>query len=337
MTPELFVTLIVAFLGVGSAVWTSKTAISDARIARLNSERTETQMEHLRNSLASQAADQDARRDYEYEARKRLYRECEPLLFRLVDASDDLASRTRRIAEAARIGYLGLDGHGWLVGTGGYFFKSTLYRLLAPHVYVHLLEETLTTVDLTLDRDIWEQFLLARQLSDSITDDIDLAKIEPTLDYDPNHVKSRTLQIVEPAKYRHQGLYAGQLDAAVEFMVVKDSGIPPRCMSYAEFEAIFDIMFNRIINNENEEIAQDYQNNEIDMRKKIALQPAVELLLGFHPENLPVFWRVLVVQALICEKLHKTQARRLSKGDDGQDDLLALLPVRQLPDAADIS
>ena len=33
--------------------------------------------------LEAEQAEQNARRDYEYEARKRLYHECEPLLFQL--------------------------------------------------------------------------------------------------------------------------------------------------------------------------------------------------------------------------------------------------------------
>lgn len=55
--------------------------------------RNSTELARLQALLAERKADLDARRDCDYEARKRLYKECEPLLFRLAEASENALRR----------------------------------------------------------------------------------------------------------------------------------------------------------------------------------------------------------------------------------------------------
>jgi hypothetical protein len=45
-------------------------------------------LKHLESELANKAAERDARRDYEYEAKKRLYHEIEPYLFLFSELSE---------------------------------------------------------------------------------------------------------------------------------------------------------------------------------------------------------------------------------------------------------
>ena len=52
-------------------------------------------LERLKSELADEAASKSARRDYEYEARKRLYQEIEPLLFQLHEAAEEAFYRVR--------------------------------------------------------------------------------------------------------------------------------------------------------------------------------------------------------------------------------------------------
>jgi hypothetical protein len=61
---------------------------SDRELAQLNAELIETQERRK------------AQRDYEYEARKRLYSELQPLLFQLVEASDNAYWRIQGLARA---------------------------------------------------------------------------------------------------------------------------------------------------------------------------------------------------------------------------------------------
>ena len=48
---------------------------------------------HLTNELEEQRAIKDARRDYEYDAKKRLYAECEPLVFQALELAESARFR----------------------------------------------------------------------------------------------------------------------------------------------------------------------------------------------------------------------------------------------------
>jgi hypothetical protein len=114
--------------------------------------------------------------------------------------------------------------------------QSTMYRLVAPHVSVRMLQDALTTVDLTLDPLIGRQYRLAQVLHRSLTADYDLAQIEPTLNYDPNHQDADKLSKIEPAVYQRQALYSGLRDIAVEALTVGGPSGRARCQTYGEFE-----------------------------------------------------------------------------------------------------
>jgi len=55
--------------------------------------KNQSEVETLKAHLAEQQAERDARRDYEYEARKRLYHDYRPLLFQLVERSQVALNR----------------------------------------------------------------------------------------------------------------------------------------------------------------------------------------------------------------------------------------------------
>ena len=65
------------------------------------------QLEDVRAALADRNSAAAARRDYEYEARKRLYQHVEPLLFQLYEALEEAHYRVRSLVRTATQGHLG--------------------------------------------------------------------------------------------------------------------------------------------------------------------------------------------------------------------------------------
>src|SRR5262249_28588645 len=63
-------------------------------------------VEELKAKLSETKAERDALRDYEYEARKRLYHECGPLMFQLLEQAEGAINRVRNLARAASQGNL---------------------------------------------------------------------------------------------------------------------------------------------------------------------------------------------------------------------------------------
>src|SRR5262249_21509942 len=93
--PKIIVAVIAAF---SSLV----VAIISAVIARKN----QRDFEVLRAELDEEKKEKDALRDYWYEARKRLYHECEPLLFLLAEVSETARGRIYGLARRAQDGKL---------------------------------------------------------------------------------------------------------------------------------------------------------------------------------------------------------------------------------------
>lgn len=83
--------------------------VAGVRSQRRASE-TAGQLEELRTTLAEERAERDARRDYEYEARKHLYQVCGPLIFQLTERSEDALYRIYSLARTSREGHLSKDG-----------------------------------------------------------------------------------------------------------------------------------------------------------------------------------------------------------------------------------
>jgi hypothetical protein len=248
--------LIALVVAVWTALWTRRTAMTT---------------EKLKAALADQSKERNARLDYEYEARKRLYQELEPLLFRLVDASDEAWHRVLSLARSARFGKIAPD-HGWL-WSRGYYLMSTVYKLLVPMAVIRLFEEKLTFVDLAVEPRLRDQYFLAKTLDRSFTGDHDLK--EKTESYEPDDHHAEELRETEPARYWRQGLYIGAVDIAAAALIVRTDGSPPRIMRYGEFE------------------------QALRGRKTDAFEPVFEVFLGFHPETRPLLWRILLAQAAI--------------------------------------
>jgi hypothetical protein len=116
-----------------------------------NSEfRNEEKLKRLEDELVRKREERNALRDYEYEARKRLYQELAPLLFQLNELAESALRRILALPRDAHKGYIKECG-GWLSDEDGYFVKNTIYRLLAPLAVFKLMQRRLTLFDLALD------------------------------------------------------------------------------------------------------------------------------------------------------------------------------------------
>jgi hypothetical protein len=251
-------------------------------ISALLALRATKKAEMLRANLAAAAAERDARRDYEYEARKRLYAQFEPLLFQLIEHSDNALHRIYSLARTARQGNL-VPGEGWLwaVTSRNYYAVSTLYKLITPAVHFRLMQSRLTLSDLTVDPEINMQYAIAKQIYIAITDDFEVARLGTVkLPYDPNSDRADELRQGDPRSYWRQGLFVGWLDRLLDALIISDSNGTPRCMRYGEFESA-------------------YNSDALSA----AVAPWAEIFLNFHPRERPILWRILLAQAHLYEAL----------------------------------
>jgi hypothetical protein len=264
------------------AIMTSIVSLVVATISIVGGRRNEQALEKLRAGLTEAQAERDARRDYEYEARKRLYQEFEPLLFQFLELGQEAADRIVGLARTARQGNLDPD-HGWLT-RDSYYMRSTIYRLMAPLVIAKLMQRRLTLVDMQVDPRIRVQYSLTRVLYNSFSDHHALAKRDPALDYDPNAGVSDDIRRQNPAKYYAQGLFSMYLDTIVDTLIVQEEHNPPRCMSFGEFESVYP--------SESSDVLRSYGQVR-------------SLFCGFHPQERPVLWRILITQAHLYRALYK--------------------------------
>jgi len=263
-----------------------------AVLAALFTRKNDVRLKQLENELAIKRAEQDARRDYEYEARKRLYQECEPILFQFAELSESAVRRIYALARNAREGNLGPDRY-WLF-TDHYFIRSTIYRLLAPMAAFKILQHRLTGIDLKLDPSINIQYHLARILYYIFSSSPDLAKSDPTIPYDPDQIGAESKDLAEAAKkerrakypeqYWLQGLKVGTLDILSERLILSEKeSSNVRIKSFGEFEQQFF---------EKSDSAVPHDNNSI-------FEVFITIFSYFHPRTRPVLWRALITQAYL--------------------------------------
>ncbi|MCK1384396.1 hypothetical protein [Bradyrhizobium sp. 21] len=246
---------------------------SGPRIERLRSELT-GQIESTRAELTDINSSRSARRDYEYDARKRLYAEIEPLLFQLFEMAEQSYFRVINLARSARLGALGTDETSWL-RADGYYLISSMYYMVLPAVIYRLIRNRMTFIDLDLDEQITAKYYLTKIYAFSLTDDFILAQINPRLDYDPNNKDWSNLVAADPARYRRQGLVLGDMEALLDQLIKKDEK-GTRAMTFAEFES---------------ELSKEQVSEPLSELRK--------LFLKFNPTTKPVFARMLLIQGCL--------------------------------------
>lgn len=244
----------------------------DQDLARLNSELAKNQ-EQLKAALGKEKSLFDARLDYEFDARKRLYLECEPLLFQASNAAVDAKERVIGLAANAGRGFLKPGTGSWL--QDGYYLRSTLFRIFQPLVFLKAITKKMSQIDFGVDSNIGRRIAILQTLHSLLSSGFEMAKAaQSPRAYDPYAKVSQAQRDKHPEKYVRQSLVMGVIDEMVDHMVVEQA-----CIPWYQFNKKFD--------------ARGHD-------KKIFAEVRSWIFI-FHPQTRPVLWRVLIGYAACCE------------------------------------
>lgn len=289
-------------IGLGAAFLTALVSLLVSLITRKTSLQNQTkageqtkELAELQDILEGRRALLAARNEYRYKASIRLYEEYEPLLFQLVEASEDALFRIVSLARAARIGQIRHDGSGWLGGEG-YYLTSTVYRILCPVAVFSIVRRKLTLVDLTVDSHIASEYDYAKRLYVSLSDDFEFARVEPSLEYDPFSGCSDDVLRSDPARYRRQGVAIGSIDNAADALITDREAGRPAIMTLGQF-------------------ATAISDKSSDVWRHVA--EMVDIFTGFHPATRPVLWRSLITMAHLYRSFLATRDARMSRPTHG--------------------
>jgi hypothetical protein len=209
-----------------------------------------------------------------------MYEEFEPLRFTMREAAEAAYFRILSLAYSTKRGDL-MPGSGWF-SREGYYYRSTVYRLLIPSAIFRMMQQKLTVVDLSVDSAIASVYGLAKMAYAIWTESFVLAQITPALEYDPHKRDDISRQDSRASKNVQQGLPSGYLDRSIDALIVREKGEPARLMNYGEFEADFRVP------------------GSITQKANVVLR---EGLIDFHPASRPVLWRLLFTQAIVYRAL----------------------------------
>ena len=164
-------------------------------------------------NLESTLAQDAALRSYEFEARKRLYAEVNPLVFQLRELSRGSRNRARRIVSGEMV-------------VGPDHVLTSVQRLFAPSVVVQEIQRHLTVVDLRLDATLSAQYAVAKELLWTFHSGVAMAGTAPRIPY-----RSST----NPNEPR-QHLTHAHLLRAVDFLTVPEANGTRRPMKQTELD-----------------------------------------------------------------------------------------------------
>jgi hypothetical protein len=139
-------------------------------------------------------AEDKARRDYEYEARRRLYSEFEPLQFRMVELCEIAYERSLSPVGGMRSGRID-NQYATTWPSDPYAMLATVYELMAPLALFKIARAKLTLSDLNLDATIKRQYLLSRELYLLWQSGTELAAASPSIEYDDSDYDGRQVPL----------------------------------------------------------------------------------------------------------------------------------------------
>jgi hypothetical protein len=152
MDPAVVAALITGSVSLLVAVFSvTYTVRTQAKTAKENSGR-DKELARLNASLAQRRDEEAAQRDYSYDARKRLYAEVNPLLFRLRELCPGSIWRIRRIVNEE------------IEVRSEYRARTSTQRLVGPLVVAQEIQRHMTAVDLRVDPTIKAQYIVSREL-----------------------------------------------------------------------------------------------------------------------------------------------------------------------------
>lgn len=260
---------------------TKKTLQSELEEKKLELQK---QLAEFNAKISDDLAAQNARRAYEYDAKKRLYAQVEPLLFQLFEAAEGAFHAVTSLARTQRKGnlpeWLGED-------EDKYYIHSIIHRLFLPLAILRLIQRTTTLIDLNLDTSIRLRYGLLKQAYLTWTDDFGLAEVKPELKYEPNEEDWEQKRKDTPARYWRQGLVIGSVDRLVDAMTVEGNDkSPARPMNFGEW----DVAVGK------------------NATLKRAYEDAADIFIDFDFRNRPVLGRVLITYACMMDVLMSVYA-----------------------------
>jgi hypothetical protein len=251
---------------------------ADKSIETLRGEQSRL-LEDLRSKYSRENRLTEARLDYEYEARKRLYDEVEPILFSAHFAARSTRGRLNAFVDRLREGYISRDKRkSWMADR--YYQRSTVYRIFLPIVLHRLLLRKLSQLDVTLEPVIGRKFMTLSIYPDILVDHFDLANVANfDIPYDPYAEPTKEQLEHKPGEFKFQGLVRGEVERLVSAMIVSDPK-GPAPIEWFQFE-----------------IGLDEKKADLDS----AYHPVRKILTGFHPHTHPVVWRAFIAFLLLSE------------------------------------
>lgn len=254
----------------------------------------EKKLQEFKAKLDEKKSEKDARRDYEYEALRRLYKECSPILFQLSESAAAAFDRIKSLARSAANGKLEDPDNSWLSEKEyRYYLSSTEYRILAPLAYFTILRERITHLDMALDPEIQAFYVLARQGVRVLSEDFKMAEnFSHKISYAPNIIEENPNDVVSQKKNRQQGIPRGIVESALEAMVERGSDDSYRIISFAKYDEIF--------RGEHEGKGGGFKRLRY-------------FFSNFHPRERPVTWRILITEALIFRAIEKLSTLKADK------------------------
>ncbi len=279
--------IIVAIIGVlGTTIGAVVSALYARRLARVQSE------------LDEERDVRKARRDYEYEARKRLYSAYEPIKFQLIDL---IGQALRRISMLSLVA----------PETGSPPQTATVYEILAPAALVRMLDRNLTLADMYLEPQVSIEYGLMKAAYRVLADSSSIGSIYTELSGDHIDIRDEELQPcqVDEAADALLGGTANDLKTGAA------TDLPGSLLTFSQFRTVLA---------------------DIDVRHdKPGLSSITALLDDFTPARRPIFWRALVTQVLLYGCYLDLVLRSPLVQSEGLQDLAAsLLP--QLGHALDV-
>lgn len=248
-------------------------SVTTAAVSASFRRRSETELAQLQSQLTEEQSERAARRDYVYEARKRLYAEFQPVLFQMVERCSGAVGRIKGMAEGTRTGLIlrpSRLGAGWQ--DDPYHMISTCWDLLAPLALFRIGQQKLMGVDMSVDAVTGWQYLLAREYYSSWNMGDELAAEEPALPFNDEEQETR------------EHILSGHLEQIADCLIRRDKQGQPSCISFSEFSSAF------------------FKVPEfIEAMAHITLP-----LTNFHPQRKPVLWRLLLTQAHLYAAIIKT-------------------------------
>jgi hypothetical protein len=181
--------------------------------SRLDAEREREQARleaGIKERIDTVLADQAAQRQYEFEAKRRLYAAIGPMRFQLLLACRELAGRISAQGSAHREQYA--------TSIKGYYGRSTLFRILRPLCLGELIERQIAFADFSVDPAALDLLRFRKAAFTALSGDL-LVAGHPQVDWN----------------YQAQHVFVDNLSKSANALVVT-TGADQRAMRFHEFE-----------------------------------------------------------------------------------------------------